>query len=73
MAESNKKNTRKKVLSVLELNNLDLVEIIRNKGRIKKQRLNDAYNELEKRIKPKIMHIVSQFYIHGYAREDIYQ
>lgn len=49
----------------------DLVEIIRRKGRRKRQ--NCAYNEVETRIKRKIIYIVRQFYIPGLNIDDILQ
>jgi DNA-directed RNA polymerase specialized sigma24 family protein len=55
------------------LENLDLVEIVRSRGKISKKKENDAYRELEKRIKPNILYIVNQFYISGCTKDDIYQ
>jgi DNA-directed RNA polymerase specialized sigma24 family protein len=50
-----------------------LVDIIRNKGKVSKEEVNEAYNEIEHRIKGKIIYIVNQFYIPGCNFDDIYQ
>jgi len=49
----------------------ELVEIVRGKGQNKRKNL--AYNEIEKRIKYKILYIVRQFYIPGLNSDDILQ
>jgi len=49
----------------------DLVEIVRNKGR--KNTRDNAYNEIELRIKNKVSFIVRQFYIPGFNNDDILQ
>ena len=49
----------------------ELVEIVRGSG--KNKRKNFAYNEIEKRIKYKILYIVRQFYIPGLNFDDILQ
>jgi len=49
----------------------DLVEVVRGKSRSKRQ--NDAYNEIEKRIKIKLLYIVRQFYIPGLNFDDMLQ
>ena len=58
---------------VKKLDYIKLVNIVRSRGRVDKKRINDAYNELETRVKPKIMYIVSQFYIPGCSPDDVYQ
>jgi DNA-directed RNA polymerase specialized sigma24 family protein len=50
-----------------------LVDIVRMRGRASKVRINAAYNEIELRMRPKIKHIVSQFFIPGCNADDIYQ
>jgi RNA polymerase sporulation-specific sigma factor len=64
---SNKKNYG----PIKDLKNEELVEVIR--GNSKHRRQNDAYNELEKRVKVKILYIVRQFYIPGLNFDDILQ
>lgn len=54
-----------------ELNNEDLVEIIR--GNTRKHRKEDAYNILQENVKVKIFFIIRQFYIPGFNYDDIYQ
>ncbi len=49
----------------------ELVEVVR--GKTKDKRKNNAYNEIEKRIKVKIGYIVRQFYIPGFNIDDILQ
>jgi len=49
----------------------DLVEVVRGNTRV--QRKNDAYNEIEKRIKQKVSYIARQFYIPGLNFDDILQ
>jgi len=49
----------------------ELVEIVRGKSRNKRQ--NEAYNEIEKRIKIKLLYIVRQFYIPGLNFDDMLQ
>ncbi len=49
----------------------DLVEVVRGKTRSRRQ--NDAYNEIEKRIKIKLLYIVRQFYIPGLNFDDMLQ
>ena len=49
----------------------DLVEIVRGKSR--KARKNKAYNEIEKRIKIKILYIIRKFYIPGLNSDDVLQ
>ena len=49
----------------------DLVEIVRGNTRSKRQ--NQAYNEIENRIKFKLLYIVRQFYIPGLNFDDILQ
>jgi len=70
-----KKKTRKKKSEkpVLELDNVELVYLIRSRGRVKKRKVNDAFEELLKRINSRVMQIVTQFYIPGLSQDDIYQ
>ncbi len=49
----------------------ELVEVVRGKAR--DYRKNRAYNEIEKRIKPKVGYITRQFYIPGFNIDDILQ
>lgn len=49
----------------------ELVEIVRGRSRSKRQ--NSAYNEIEKRIKIKILYIIRKFYIPGFNFDDILQ
>ena len=49
----------------------DLVEVVRGKAR--DARKNNAYNEIEKRIKIKVFYITRQFYIPGFNYDDILQ
>ena len=49
----------------------DLVEMVRGTGRDKRK--NQAYNEIEKRVKLKITYIVGKFYIPGLNYDDILQ
>ena len=49
----------------------DLVEIVRGKDR--NARKNNAYNDIEKRIKVKVFYITRQFYIPGFNIDDILQ
>jgi RNA polymerase sporulation-specific sigma factor len=49
----------------------DLVEVVRGNSRSKRE--NEAYNEIEKRIKVKIIYIIRQFYIPGLNFDDILQ
>lgn len=58
---------------IQELHYEELLKIVKSKGTYQKDIINDAYNEIETRMKPKIMFLVNQFYISGFARDDIYQ
>lgn len=49
----------------------ELVEVVRGTSRSKRQ--NSAYNEIEKRIKVKILYIIRKFYIPGFNFDDILQ
>ena len=51
----------------------ELVEVVRSKSKGNDAKKNKAYNEIEKRIKPKILYIVRQFYIPGFNFDDILQ
>jgi len=62
----------KRILGPVEkLKYEDLVEIVRGEGR--KRRQNCAYNEIEHRIKSKLIYITRQFYIPGFNFDDILQ
>ena len=65
--------SKRGLVNVKELTYLELVKIVRTKGKKKETEINEAYNEIQYRIKPKIMYIVRQFYIPGCSTEDIYQ
>jgi len=56
---------------VEELKYEELVEVVRGDGREKRK--NKAYNEIEKRIRIKILYIIRQFYIPGLNFDDILQ
>ena len=58
---------------LIDLEYLDLVNIVRSRGRVKKEKINEAYNEIIIRINPRIMYIVSQFNVPGNSSDDIYQ
>jgi len=64
---------KKKAGEIKDLNFPDLVDIVRSKGRINKNKINAAYNEIETRMKSKLMKMVNQFYIPGCNSDDIYQ
>lgn len=51
----------------------DLVDIVRSRGRINKNKMNEAFNEIQTRMKPKMLQLVHQFYIPGCNSDDIYQ
>lgn len=68
---NNKKFHKNKCIDDLTL--VELVLIVRSRGRVKKNKVNRAYEEIIKRIKSKIMYIVSQFNIPGHTKDDIYQ
>jgi len=70
MAKSRKKEI---AVNFEDLHYLELVNIVRSRGRVNKEKTNNAYNEIEKRIRPKVKYIVSQFYIPGCNKDDIYQ
>lgn len=69
MAKS--KRTKKNYGPVEDLEDYQLVEIIREKGRDKRR--NSAYNEIETRVKTNIFFIVRKFYIPGCSPDDILQ
>ena len=72
MTKSNKRESSKRVKGPIgELEYYDLVEIVRGIGY--KPRKEDAYNEIEDRIKPKVNYIIRQFFIPGCNRDDILQ
>ena len=64
---------RKKIILIKDLDSISLVEIVRSRGKTPKAKINEAYNELEKRVKPNLLHIVNQFYISGMDRSDLVQ
>ena len=62
----------KRILGPVEkLKYEELVEVVR--GKVRERRRNNAYNEIEKRIKIKIGYIIRQFYIPGFNIDDITQ
>jgi len=63
----------KKKKAIEDLDFIELVEIIKSRGRVKKQKVDNAYNEMERRMKTKMLKIISQFFIPGCNRDDIYQ
>jgi RNA polymerase sporulation-specific sigma factor len=67
-----KRRISKKITGPVEkLGYEDLVEVVRGKAR--EARKNQAYNEIEKRIKIKVFYITRQFYIPGFNYDDILQ
>jgi hypothetical protein len=69
---SKSKKTNKKVI-ISELEFPELVDIVKNINQKKNNFGEEAYAELEKRMKLKIGYISSKFFIPGYTKEDIYQ
>lgn len=67
-----KKKTKKKV-SFVEMEFSDLVDIVRSRGRVDKNKVNAAYNEIHYRMKTKIGYLVRKFYIPGHTVDDINQ
>jgi RNA polymerase sporulation-specific sigma factor len=65
--------SKKKLVELKTLDYLDLIKIVKSKSKKKQVVANDAYNEIERRIKPKIMYIISQFYIPGCNSDDVCQ
>ncbi len=63
---------KKRTGPITDLRYEELVEIVRLDKR-KTKRKNDAYNEIEKRIKVKIIFIAKQFYIPGLSFDDVLQ
>jgi DNA-directed RNA polymerase specialized sigma24 family protein len=72
MSKSNKKDNG---IPLSDLEFPDLVDIVKSRSKQKKDILrgNEAYNELEKRMKNKIGYISSKFFIPGYTKDDIHQ
>ena len=82
MAKAKKRLVKKKTKvkktekPTLKLNNVELVYLIRKKtrrGKISKIKINEAFEELLRRIHSRIMQIVMQFRIPGFSHDDIYQ
>jgi RNA polymerase sporulation-specific sigma factor len=73
MAKSKKRLVVKKEEVIVELDYFGLIKIVKSRKKSNKFRANEAYNEIEKRVKPKLMYIVNQFYIPGCNRDDVYQ
>tara|TARA_Y100000310_G_scaffold311548_1_gene357927 strand:- start:14391 stop:15143 length:753 start_codon:yes stop_codon:yes gene_type:complete len=73
MAKSKKKLVKKKEKKTVELDSIELVYLIRSRGRVRKTKVNEAFEELLKRLNSRIMQIVIQFYIPGLSQDDIYQ
>jgi RNA polymerase sporulation-specific sigma factor len=73
MAKSKKRLVAKKEEVFVDLDYFGLIKIIKSRKKSDKKISSDAYNEVEKRVKPKLMYIVNQFYIPGCNRDDIYQ
>lgn len=69
MAKARKKTKK----PVSELDFPDLVSIVKGRGRAKKDRINAAYNEIEKRLRTKFFYVVYNMYIPGYTIDDMYQ
>lgn len=72
MAKSQKK-CFKKIVPLKDLDFPDLVDIVRSRGRVDKQRVNAAYNEIYRRMQTKISYLVHKFYIPGHTTDDINQ
>jgi RNA polymerase sporulation-specific sigma factor len=67
-----KRRPVKRIFGPLEkLEYEDLVDVVRGRSRTKRK--NNAYNEIEKRIKVKVFYITRQFYIPGLNFDDILQ
>ena len=71
MAKS--KKSPKKIKTVEELEFPELVDIVRRRGKADKQKMNTAYNEIEKRMKKVIDSLLSKFNIPGLEKHDIRQ
>lgn len=67
-----KKKVKKNVL-MIEMEFSDLVDIVRSRGRVDKNKVNAAYNEICYRMKIKISYLVHKFYIPGHTTDDINQ
>ncbi len=68
-----RKKVKNKIVLIKEVNYIKLVDIVKKRGKAKKVKSDEAYEEIENRIKPKIMYIVRQFYIPGCNEFDILQ
>ena len=65
--------TKKKLVNIKDLDYIALVKIAKTKVKKKVELANTAYNEIEERIRPKIIYIEGQFHIPGCNRDDICQ
>lgn len=67
-----KSNRKRRIVGPIErLEYEDLVEMVR--GNCRSHKKNEAYNEIENRIKYKIIYIIRQFYIPGFNFDDTLQ
>jgi RNA polymerase sporulation-specific sigma factor len=73
MAKAKRGLAKKNKKEITELDNVELVYVIRSRGRVKKQKVDDAFDELKNRLKSRIMQIVTQFFIPGFSPDDIHQ
>lgn len=70
MAKKKKSNQQ---VPVSEMDLADLVDIVRSRGRMKKERADEAYEEICYRMKNIIYAIASKMYIPGHTTEDVLQ
>jgi len=64
---------KKKLVDIKKLDYIALVKIAKTRVKKNQKLANAAYDEIEGRVKSKIMYIVGQFHIPGCNRDDIYQ
>lgn len=64
---------KKKEVPLQDLDILDLVNVVRMRGKADKDKINAAFGEIEIRMQTKIKYITGQFFIPGCCQSDIYQ
>jgi RNA polymerase sporulation-specific sigma factor len=67
------KKKRKKEIPFKDMDFPDLVDIVKSRGRVDKNKVNAAYNEIQSRMKIKIGYLVHKFYIPGHTTDDVNQ
>lgn len=67
------KKTKRKNIPMTELDFPDLVNIVKSRGRVDKNKVNAAYDEIYYRMKTRISYIIYKLYIPGYTVDDINQ